>query len=124
MRKSLISLTRRYGWIGEAFDFRGAIGPARVEARTHELAIRLKTGLQEIAGIRLVTPEAQALSAALVCFSVGSRDPGDVVASLYEKARIVASVTPYAARYVRLGPSILNSTEDVDLALRTIRALA
>ena len=43
--------------------------------------------------------------------------------SIEERARIVASVTPYAARYVRLGPSILNSPEEVDLALRTIRGL-
>jgi len=107
----------------EAFDFRTEIGQARVEARTHELAARLKAGLREIAGVRLVTPDAPILSAGLVCFRVGSRDPADVVARLYERARIVASVTPYAARYVRFGPSIVNSPEDVDLALRTIRGL-
>jgi selenocysteine lyase/cysteine desulfurase len=107
----------------EAFDFRREIGPTRVEARTHELAGRLKAGVREIAGIRLVTPDAPGLSAGLVCFSVGSRNPAEVVARLYERARIVASVTPYAAAYVRFGPSILNSTEDVDLALRTLRAL-
>jgi selenocysteine lyase/cysteine desulfurase len=107
----------------EAFDFRREIGQARVEARTHELAARLKAGLRDIAGIRLVTPDAPALSAGLVCLSLGSRDPGDVVGRLYARARIVASVTPYAARYVRFGPSILNSPEDVDLALGTIRGL-
>jgi selenocysteine lyase/cysteine desulfurase len=107
----------------EAFDFRREIGQARVEARTHELAAQLKAGLRAIAGLRLVTPDVPALSAGLVCFNVASRDPGDVVARLYDRARIVASVTPYAARYVRLGPSILNSPEDVDLALRTVRAL-
>jgi isopenicillin-N epimerase len=71
-----------------------------------------------------VTPDPPALSAGLVCFSVDGRDPGDVVGRLYDRARIVASVTPYAARYVRLGPSMLNSPEEVDLALRTIRAQA
>jgi selenocysteine lyase/cysteine desulfurase len=107
----------------EAFEFRQQIGPPRVEARTHELADRLKVGLRETPGIRLVTPDAQELSAGLVCFGVSNRDPGDVVAQLYERARIVASVTPYAARYVRLGPSILNSSEEVDLVLRTLRRL-
>jgi selenocysteine lyase/cysteine desulfurase len=107
----------------EAFEFRQQIGPSRVEARTRELADRLKTGLGEIEGVRLVTPDAPSLSAGLVCFSVGSRDPGDVVASLYDRARIVASVTPYTARYVRFGPSILNSSDEVDLALRTLRGL-
>jgi selenocysteine lyase/cysteine desulfurase len=107
----------------EAFEFRREIGQARVEARTHELAAGLKEGLRKIPGVRLVTPDASALSAGLVCFSVGNRDPDDLVTGLYDRARIVASVTPYAARYVRLGPSILNSPDDVDLALRTIRAL-
>jgi selenocysteine lyase/cysteine desulfurase len=107
----------------EAFEFRREIGQTRVETRTHELASRLKAGLREIPGVRLVTPDGPALSAGLVCFSVGSHDSGDVVALLYDRARIVASVTPYAARYVRFGPSILNSPADVDLALRTIRTL-
>jgi selenocysteine lyase/cysteine desulfurase len=110
--------------LGEAFDFRAQIGPARVEARTHALAAQLKAGLRELPGIHLVTPDPPALSAGLVCFSVDGRDPGDVVGRLYDRARIVASVTPYAARYVRLGPSMLNSPEEVDLALRTIRAQA
>jgi selenocysteine lyase/cysteine desulfurase len=109
--------------LGEALDFRSQIGQTRVEARTHELATRLKSGLRQIAGVRLVSPDAPALSAGLVCFTVANRDPGDFVARLYDRARIVASVTPYAARYVRFGPSILNSPDDVDLALRTIRSL-
>jgi selenocysteine lyase/cysteine desulfurase len=110
--------------LSEAFQFQQQIGPARVEARTHQLASQLKEGLRGIPGVRLFTPDAVALSAGLVCFGVGTRDPSDIVARLYGQARIVASVTPYAERYVRLGPTILNSPEDVDLALRTIRALA
>jgi selenocysteine lyase/cysteine desulfurase len=107
----------------EAFEFRSQIGRARAASRTHELASRLKAGLQEIKGVRLVTPDAPALSAGLVCFRVQGRDPFQFVTRLYERARIVASVTPYAARYVRFGPSILNSTHEVDLALGTIRTL-
>jgi selenocysteine lyase/cysteine desulfurase len=110
--------------LSEAFDFRAQIGPARVEARTQALAGQLKAGLREIPGVRLVTPDAPALSAGLVCFSVNGRDPGDVVGRLYDSTRIVASVTPYAVRYVRFGPSMLNSAEEVELALRAIRAQA
>ena len=107
----------------EAFDFRRQIGCERAAARTHELAQRLKAGLQDIKGVSLITPQSQALSAGLVCFEVANRDPASVVDRLYDRARIVASVTPYAARYVRRGPSILNSTADVDRALQAIRAL-
>ena len=84
----------------------------------------LKHGLRGVRGVRLVTPDSPDLSAGLVCFDVAGRDPTDVVQALYDKARIVASVTPYAVRYVRLGPSILNSPTDVDRAVQTIHSIA
>ncbi len=108
----------------EAFEFRRQIGRERAAARTHELARQLKDGLASIKGVRLVTPDSSDLSAGLVCFEVSGRDPMDVVQALYVKERIVGSVTPYAVRFVRLGPSILNSPTDVDRALRAIRAFA
>jgi hypothetical protein len=37
--------------------------------------------------------------------------------------RIVASVTPYAVRYVRLGPGIVNTPEHVDAAVVAVAAL-
>jgi selenocysteine lyase/cysteine desulfurase len=109
--------------LSEAFEFRQQIGRVRAAGRTHDLATRLKEGLREIGGVHLVTPDSTVVSAGLVCFSVGDRDPAEIVERLYAKAKIVASVTPYASRYVRLGPSILNSVQEVDLALRTIRTL-
>ncbi len=110
--------------LSEAFDFRGQIGRERAANRTHALAAQLKDGLRAVQGVRLVTPDLADLSAGLVCFEVAQRDPADVVTSLYDQARIVASVTPYAQRYVRLGPSILNSPDEVDHAVRAIHSLA
>jgi selenocysteine lyase/cysteine desulfurase len=106
----------------EAFAFHEAVGRERVEARIRGLASRLKAQLAELRGVRLRTPESPGLSAGLVCFEVASRDPGDVVTRLAAR-RIVASVTPYATRYVRLGPGIVNTPEHVDAAVRAIRAL-
>jgi selenocysteine lyase/cysteine desulfurase len=107
----------------EAFDFRRQIGRERAALRTHELATRLKAGLREIKGVRVITPSSTALSAGLVCIVVAGRDPSQFVDALYDQARVVATVTPYAQRYVRFGPSILNSPEEVELALRTIRKI-
>jgi selenocysteine lyase/cysteine desulfurase len=105
----------------EAFGFHEAIGRARVEARIRVLASRLQSGLAETRGVRLRTPAAAALSAGLVCFDVEGRDPGDVVARLAD-ARIVASVTPYARRHVRLGPGIVNTPGEIDAAVRAVAA--
>jgi selenocysteine lyase/cysteine desulfurase len=109
--------------LAEAFEFRRQIGRERAATRTHELATRLKQGLSAIRGVRLVTPMSPTLSSGLVCFEVDGRDPSQVVDSLYRSARVVASVTPYARRYVRLGPSILNSPAEIDRVLRAVRAL-
>ena len=114
--------TFEHRWaLAEAFDFRRRIGRARTATRTHALARRLKNGLAEIKRVRLVTPQSSALSAGIVCFEVDGQEPFDVVGRLYTRHRIVASVTPYANRYVRLGPSILNTPAEVD---RVVRAVA
>jgi isopenicillin-N epimerase len=58
-----------------------------------------------------------------VCCEVAGRDPSEVVSRLASR-RIVASVTPYAVRYVRLGPGIVNTPEHVDAAVAAVASLA
>jgi selenocysteine lyase/cysteine desulfurase len=106
----------------EAFEFHAAIGRARIAERTHALAHRLKSGLARLPNVTLHTPRSQALSAGLVCFEVKALDAPAAVEDLKSRG-ILASVTPYATQYVRLGPSIVNSTPEVDLALHTVRQL-
>jgi selenocysteine lyase/cysteine desulfurase len=116
--------TFEHRWaLAEAFTFRRRIGRARAAARTHSLAQRLKSGLADVKGVRLVTPQSAALSAGIVCFEVNGSDPFDVVDRLYARSRVVASVTPYATRYVRLGPSILNTPAEVDRAVRAVASV-
>jgi selenocysteine lyase/cysteine desulfurase len=105
-----------------AFALHQGIGRERVEARVRGLATRLKARLAEVRGVRLRTPQSPGLSAGLVCFEVAGRDPAEVVERLASR-RIVASVTPYALRYVRLGPGIVNTPEHVDAAVRAIARL-
>lgn len=106
----------------EAFAFQHGIGRERVEARVRGLASRLKAQLAEVKGVRLRTPQSPGLSAGLVCFEVAGREPAEVVRRLAGRG-IVGSVTPYASRYVRLGPGIVNTPEHVDAAARVIRSL-
>jgi selenocysteine lyase/cysteine desulfurase len=106
----------------EAFEFHEAIGRGRVEARIRTLASRLQAKLADVEGVVLRTPAARSLSAGLVCFDVEGREPADVVARLAQR-RIVASVTPYARRHVRLGPGIVNTPGDIDTAVRALASL-
>jgi selenocysteine lyase/cysteine desulfurase len=107
----------------EAFRFHLDLGRRQVADRTHALATRLKDGLAAIPSVRLVTPRDPELSAGIVCLEAGDGNPGEVAAALRRQG-ILASVTPYAEPYLRLGPSIVTSTDDVDAAVAAVRALA
>ena len=66
---------------------------------------------------------ADSLSAGLVCFDVDGLLPPAAVQQLREH-RVIATVTPYAVRHVRLAPSIRNLSREVDRTLEAIRKLA
>ena len=108
--------------LAAAFGFHDAIGQRRVASRIHELAARLKAGLADIPGVRLRTPRAAAVSAGLVCVDVAGLDPFEAVERLARRG-IVASVTPYARRYLRFGPGIVNTPAEVDEAVRAVASL-
>ena len=108
--------------LADAFAFHEAIGRARVANRVHGLARQLQAELSRVRSVRLRTPTSTAVSAGLVCFEVAGYSADDVARRLGAR-RITASVTPYAARYVRLGPGIVNFPADVDRAVRAIASL-
>lgn len=107
----------------EAFGFHRDIGKARVEERTHALAAQLKEGLAGMEGVRLYTPHSEDLSAGIVCFDVEGQSADGVVSLLRDRG-VIASTTPYATSYARLTPSIYNTPDEVDAALRAIRDIA
>ena len=109
--------------LDEAFRFHQAIGKPRVTERIHALNDQLKEGLAAMRGVVLHTPATRELSAGIVCFEVDGHPPHQVVRDLRQRG-IVASVTPYATHYVRLAPSLLNSSEDVEKTLEAVRALS
>jgi selenocysteine lyase/cysteine desulfurase len=111
--------------LAAAFGFRQEVGRERAAERTHALAGRLKEGLLDVGGVAVKTPQVGELSAGLVCCGsprrpAAGRDRGRAP----RRARGDASLTPYAERYVRFGPSIVNSEEDVDRALAAMAELA
>lgn len=108
--------------LGEAFALHERIGRTRITERIHTLARQCKEGLTRLPHVQLHTPMSPALSAALVCFEVRGVPAGEVVKRLHAR-KIIASVTPYASAYARLSPAILNTPEEIDAALREIRAM-
>lgn len=108
--------------LDEAFKFHQAIGKSRVTQRIYELNQQLKQGLAAMPHVTLHTPMSQDLSAGIVCFEVAEMSPRQVVEKLRQRG-IVGSVTPYATKYARLAPSLINSPEEIETTLAEIRKL-
>lgn len=106
-----------------AFQFHAALGKARVAARIHELNRQCKEGLAAMKHVRLHTPMSDALSAGIVSFDVAHLTPAGVVERLKAK-NIIASESPYAFKCARVSPGLLNTPQEIDIALREVRALA
>ncbi|OQW30352.1 MAG: hypothetical protein A4E19_10445 [Nitrospira sp. SG-bin1] len=108
--------------LDEAFLFHQAIGKERVTQRIYELNQQLKQGLAAMPHVSLHTPMLQDLSAGIVCFEVDGMAPRAVIEKLRHRG-IVGSVTPYATKYARLAPSLLNSSVEIEKTLTEIRNL-
>lgn len=105
--------------LAEAFAFQERIGRSAVVGRTVEQATRLKEALAD-GPHRVVTPLDPEVSAGIVCVQVPSAP--NAMMTLREQG-ISTSVTPYATVYLRLGPSIVTTPEEVDAAAEAVRAL-
>ena len=103
---------------------RSSAAARRWPTTTHALATRLKEGLAEIDGVTVKTPMDEELSAGLVAVELARSRPRDAVDRLREEHKVVTSVTPYATEYLRFGPSVANTEDDVDEAIAAVAAIA
>jgi isopenicillin-N epimerase len=106
-----------------AFRMHRQMGRARVAARIRELNDQCKAGLAANPKVKLHTPMSGELSAGLVSFEVEGVAPAEVVRQLLAR-RIIASTSPYAITYARLAPSLVNTSEEVDRAVRAVREIS
>lgn len=109
--------------LAQAFEFHLDIGKQAVTDRIRAQATRLKEGLAELPGVELVTPLDPALSSGIVCASTDGHDPARVVTQLRDQG-ISASVTPYRQPYVRFGPGIVTTPDDVDALVEAVATLS
>ena len=106
-----------------AFGMHRQIGRARVAARIRELNDQCKAGLAANRKVKLHTPMSGELSAGLVAFEVEGVPPAEVVKQLLAR-RIIASTSPYAVTYARLAPSLVNTPDEVERAVRAVREIS
>lgn len=106
-----------------AFRMHRQMGRARVAARIRALNDQCKAGLAANPKVILHTPMSGALSAGLVSFDVQGVAPAEVVKQLLAR-NIVASTSPYAVTCARLAPSLVNTADEVERAVRAVREIS
>lgn len=109
--------------LSDAFVIHDWVGRKQVADRTADLADQLKAGLAAMPNVTLATPRSRDMSAGIVSFEVAGMSPAQTVAKLREW-KVIGSVAPYARPLVRLTPSIRNTPDEVEFALKSIRAMA
>jgi selenocysteine lyase/cysteine desulfurase len=107
----------------EAVRFHQRLGRERVAARIAELNGHLRRELARMPRVRLHTPLDPRLAAGIVCFEIEGLDPDAAVERLRAR-RVLATASPYAVSYARLAAGIMNSPEELEEALRAVRAVA
>lgn len=122
-----------YAWslvlgAGEAARYASALGLDRIRDRIRHLAALLRTGLAQVAGVRVLDRGNE--QCGIVTVSVAGRDPRDVVLAL-RKHRINAqaqgrgsAVIDYdekgVAGSVRFSPHVYNSEEEIAQAIERV----
>jgi isopenicillin-N epimerase len=109
--------------IPAAVSLHREIGRRNLAARIAELNGAFREGASRIAGLTLHTPRDPALSGGLSAFEVRGLTARQVIERLAGR-RIRTSDSPYKVSYARVACGVMNSHEDVQTALRALRALA
>ena len=104
--------------IATTCDFHKVLDPAKVEARTMELAAALKAGLKEI-GAKLITPESPELSGGICIIEVAANKRQEMLDKMYHEQGIAGS----PSGGFRLSPHSYNTREHIERAVRGVKAL-
>lgn len=112
-----------HAWV-YSLNYLSRIGLDRIWGRTIALTTRLKAGLKQIRGVRLMTPESPALSAALVTFELEGWDGFALQDALRRRWNIVIKGFDNVRNGVRTSVPFFLLEEEIDLLLKAVRTLA
>ena len=105
-----------------AVELHRSIGRDQIAARVRELNAAFREGAASIPGLTLHTPRDPELAGGLSCFELRGLSAQAVADRLAAK-RIATDPSPYKVAYARVGAGIMNVPEEIETALREIRAL-
>ena len=108
--------------LDKAIDFHQAIGSKRIEERVIGLADRLRTGLQQIKGARVLSALHPQMKTGTTIWGLEGKTGAELQDALWDRAKVrVRSMGEHGVRHCC---HIYNSEAEVDRALATVRAIA
>jgi len=106
---------------GVAMDFHDSIGRAKIEARCRELQLRLRTQLDEMEGLTVLTPREKTLCGGILTISLDHGDYREVRRIMLDEHDFVLKSGKAEYNAIRISTHIFNSENDVD---RMVEALS
>ena len=110
--------------LGTALDFVQNIGGERIWNYNHALAEKFYSGLGEIPGVEIVSPQEQAYRTAMISFRMKDFDCSRINAQMAKDKIRVRMVTEGGVNCIRVSFHICNHQGEVDKILQSIRRLA
>jgi isopenicillin-N epimerase len=108
---------------GEALDFHRQVGAERVWRRIQFLSDHLRSGLQSIPRVRILTPVEPGRSAGLTSFNLEGIPHTKALERLAKKAHFVLRAVP-ELNAIRVSTGIYNNTSELDLLLSALKDVA
>ena len=104
-----------------AVEFIGAIGMDRIEGRIRYLRSALQSGLGEIEGLSLATPDDEELATGMVSFRMEGVSSLDLQAHLARAAKVRTRViSEYGYDTMRLSTHVYNRPSDLERVLELL----
>lgn len=98
-----------------AIGFLQELGMPRVEARVRALRRRLRTAVESLPGVRVVTPADEALASGMLSFGLDGVDSLDLQAWLSRTANVRTRVIgEYDYGWMRLSTHVYNTEAEID----------
>jgi selenocysteine lyase/cysteine desulfurase len=107
----------------EAIRFIQEIGVGEIERRNLDLAASMKHALQEIPGVKVLSPLKEWSSSGLVSFTIDRVDPRVAVSHLWDQHRIVARSVSFPS-CIRVSLHFFNTQEEVNKIVEGVRRMA
>ena len=112
-----------YGAMGKAIEYLDDIGIDTIEARSMQLADRLKAGISEIPGAVLRSPESHEFSTGIVTLSVDGMSGDDLNSQMLERWNILGRPALQQSA-MRLCCAFFTEDREVDTIIEAISTLA